>query len=198
MFECLSSDPAVGPRLAWLAGPLVLLTLCLLPTPEGQAADLFTSVTEPPPSSLPADDLTLRRRVVTMDLEQVQRAQAVAAASGQPVAAQAAAGSAASVSNPGVPLTLNLFEDVVVTAIVNRTAPTLSGGYAVSGRLVDEPLGSLTLVVNGETVAGTVRRGGETYHIRSAGEGRYAISEVAESPLTCGVDALHVDADHQH
>lgn len=172
---------AVGRRLAWL------LTLFLLPPGAGQAADLFTPITEPPPF-LPAADLTLRRRVVTMDLEQVQRAQAAAAAPG----------SAASEPPSGVPLTLNLFEDVVVTAIVNRTAPTFSGGYAVSGHLVEEPLGSLTLVVNGETVAGTVRRLGETYHIRSVGTGVYAISEVAQPPFTCGVEGAHSEADHQH
>ena len=195
MFYGILSAPTVGPHLAWLVSPLVLLTLFLLPPGAGQAADLFTPVTEPR-SSLPADDLTLRRRVVTMDLEQVRRVRAVAAVSAQ--AAAASPGGAASVSTPGAPLTLNLFEDVVVTARVNRTAPTFSGGYAVSGHLVEEPPGSLTLVVNGETVAGTVRRLGKTYHIRSVGAGVYAISEVAPLPFSCGVEGAHSEADHQH
>ena len=97
----------------------------------------------------------------------------------------------------GTTLTFNLFDDVVVTGIVERTAPTFSGGYSVAGHLVEEPLGTLTLVVNGETVAGTVRTVGETYHIRSVGDGLYAISEVEEPPLNCGVDALHAETDHQ-
>jgi fermentation-respiration switch protein FrsA (DUF1100 family) len=82
---------------------------------------------------------------------------------------------------------LNLFEDVSFTGVVERTAATFSGGYSLSGRLVGEPLGSLTLVVNGETVAGTVRTLDGTYRIRSAGDGLYAISEVEEKPLDCEV-----------
>lgn len=157
------------------------------------AADLFTPVTEAQSSPLPSDDLTLRSRVVTMDLGQVGRAQAAVASSGL-----AAAPHGAAAATPQPTLTFNLFADVVVTALVEHTEPTYSGGYAVSGHLVDEPLSTLTPVVNGETVAGTVRRGGETYHIRSVGAGRYAISEVAESPLTCGVGTVHPDAAHPH
>ena len=71
------------------------------------------------------------------------------------------------------------------TGIVERTAPTFSGGYSLSGRLVGEPLGGLTLVVNGETVAGTVRTLGRTYQIRSVADGLYAISEVEPTPLEC-------------
>ena len=88
---------------------------------------------------------------------------------------------------PDATLTLNLFEDVVLTGIVERTAPTFSGGYSISGRLVGKPLGTLTIVVNGETVAGTVRTLGGAYRIRSVGGGRYTISEVKEPPLDCEV-----------
>ena len=56
----------------------------------------------------------------------------------------------------------------------------------------------MTLVVNGETVAGTVRLPGETYHIRSMGEGLYAVSEVEEPPLNCEVEEPHFEPDHQH
>ena len=88
---------------------------------------------------------------------------------------------------PEATLTLNLFEDVALTGIVERTAPTFSGGYSISGRLVGKPLGTLTIVVNGETVAGTVRTLGGTYRIRSVGGGQYTISEVKEPPLDCEV-----------
>ena len=88
---------------------------------------------------------------------------------------------------PDATLTLNLFEDVVVTGMVERTAPTFSGGYSISGRLVGKALGTLTIVVNGETIAGAVRTLGGTYRIRSLGSGRYTISEVIEPPLDCKV-----------
>lgn len=101
-------------------------------------------------------------------------------------------------STSGATLTFNLFDDVVVTGIVRWTAPTLSGGYSILGHLVEEPLGTMALVVNGETVAGAVRRSGETYHIRSVGEGRYAISEVAAPPFICPVHGVPFGPDHQH
>ncbi len=171
----------------------LLLTVLLLSPIAGQAADLFTPVTEAR-SSLPSDDLTLRSRAVTIDFTQLQRARQTFRAT----AATPRDDSGRVLPESDTTLTFNLFDDVVVTAVVEHTAPTYSGGYSVSGRLVDEPLSSLTLVVNGQTVAGTVQRMGEIYHIRSVGEGQYAISEVAESPLNCGVEAVPSTADHQH
>ena len=175
-----------------------VLTALVAPAVEAQAADLFTPVTEAP-SALPSDDLTLRSRVVTLDLEQVERARATVKDADRPVLSLGPARSATGADTaftPGTVLTFNLFDDVVVTGRVEHTAPTFSGGYSISGSLVGEPLGSLALVVNGETVAGTVRRLGETYQIRSMGEGLYAISEVEEPQLGCGVDALHAETDH--
>ena len=86
----------------------------------------------------------------------------------------------------------------VQAARVEQTAPTFSGGYSVAGRIVGEPLGTLTLVVNGETVVGTVRLPGETYRIRSMGDGLYTISEVDEPPLTCGVEGPHAETAHPY
>ena len=159
---------------------------------EAQSAALFSAVTQPSAPSLPpaVRARTLRSRVVTMDLEQVQAGHTKDAASSTRSSSPAPA--------PGTTLTLNLFDDVVVTARVERTAPTFSGGYSVAGHLVEEPLGTLTLVVNGETVSGTVRLPAETYQIRSMGDGLYAISEVEEPPFNCGVEGPHAEADHSH
>ena len=193
---------AAGP--SWLRRGLaavtgLVLTLFLLSPATGQAADLFTPVPETP-SSLPADALTLRSRAVTIDFTQLQRARA-AVAPWQTLRATAAtprADGSHALSESGATLTFNLFADTVVTARIEHTAPTYSGGYSVSGSLVGEPLSTLTLVVNGGIVAGTVRRSGETYDIRSVDEGLYAISQVADSPLNCGVDAVHAEAGHRH
>ena len=123
-----------------------------------QAADLFTAVDASPPA-LPAAALPLRSRVVTMDLGQVQRAQAAEAAPPAPGARAPATGTAlpgpvppptappvpparaAPAPAPGTTLTFNLFADVVVTARVEQTAPTFSGGYSIAGHLVEEPVG---------------------------------------------------------
>ena len=164
------------------------------------AAGLFAPVTGAP-SSLPSDGSTLRSRVVTMDLERVRRARAVAASSRRPEhtgGAAAATRGAGTVPTSVTALTFNLFDDVVVTGRVVWTAPTLSGGYSVAGHLVEDPLGTMALVVNGETVAGAVRRSGKTYRIRSVGEGRYAISEVAAPPFICPVHGVPFGPDHRH
>ena len=194
---------------------LVVLTLLAAVAGPVPAADLFTPVDAPPPP-LPAADLTLRSRVVSMDLGQVQAAQAAVAAPPAhiprtPAAVTALPGSvprtptppvhpasADAAPAPGTTLTFNLFADTVVTARVEQTAPTFSGGYSIAGHIVGEPLGTMTLVVNGETVVGTVRLVGETYHIRSVGEGLYTVSEVEEPPLNCGVDEFHSETDHLH
>ena len=183
------------------------LTWLVCPVIEAQRSGLFSAVNrgaEHSDSPTPAllDATTLRRRVVTMDLGRLQRPRAAATALPRsPV--QSKATSPRSGRRDAAPaadeiLTLNLFEDAVFTGIVERTAPTFSGGYSISGRLVGDPLGTLTLVVNGETVAGSVRTLGGTYRIRSVGGGLYAISEVDEPPLNCGVEEPHSETDHQH
>ena len=197
---CKMKDAASKPQRASVgarfmaAVTVVLLGSLLTATVEGQGDGLFSEVepaalrTRRRPSAS-TDATTLRRRVVTMDLGRLQRARA-AALSRQPVRTKAVSpgsGDRDAVPTPGATLTLNLFEDVVVTGIVERTEPTYSGGYSISGRLGGNSPGTLTIVVNGETVAGTVRTPGGTYRIRSVGGGRYTISEVKEPPLDCEV-----------
>ena len=163
---------------------------------EAQRRGLFSAVDRaaarldsPTPSSL--DATAVRRRVVTIDLKQFRRAQAaVAVLPRPPVRIKAVSPRSGGRDTPPVSdatLTLNLFEDVVFTGIVERTAPTFSGGYSISGRLVGNSPGTLTLVVNGETVSGTVRALGGIYRIRSVGGGLYAVSEVEEPPMDCEV-----------
>ena len=172
--------------LTWLAPPAV----------EAQRSGLFSAVNgasarldSPAPASL--DATTLRRRVVTIDFGMLTRARAAASVLPRPPvhtkaeSSRSSEGDAAPASD--ATLTLNLFRDVVFTGIVERTAPTFSGGYSISGRLAGKALGTLTLVVNGKTVAGTVRTLDGTYWIRTAGDGLYAISQVEEPPLECEV-----------
>ena len=143
----------------------------------GHPGGLFTAVS---PSALAVDaspiapdTLTLRRRLVTIDLGQLA-----------PAADAATLGGAADtgIAPRGV-LTLNLFEDAVFTGLVERTAPTISGGQSLSGRLAGIEMGTMTLVVNGEVVAGTVRTPEATYRIRPAGNGLHAVSQIDPSQL---------------
>ena len=182
-----------------VAATVITLTALAAPV-AAQTADLFTPVDATPPSG-PLDDITLRSRVVLIDLGQLDRAQAAVAAppTPQPKDTPSRPDKRRAAPAPGTTLTLNLFDDTVVTGIVEWTEPTFSGGYAVSGRLVEEPLGTLTLVVNGETVAGTVRLPRrDLRHPLGRMAGSTTIREVEEPPLNCGVGEPHAETDHQH
>ena len=150
--------------------------------PAGEAAaqpgGLFTIVSSSDAAiggvaPVASDRLTLRRRLVTIDLRQLV-----------PATDSAARGALAGIeiASRGV-LMLNLFEDAVFTGLVERTTPTFSGGQALSGRLAGIEMGTLTLVVNGDVVAGTVRTPEATYRIRPAGNGLHAVSQIDPSQL---------------
>ena len=140
-----------------------------------QTAGLFRSV-EPaavvaaPGSETSPDSLTVRRRLVVIDFGQLT----------PPVGAAAVGVGAAGTSGM---LRLNLFEDATFTGLVERTAPTFSGGYSLSGQLAGVEMGTVTLVVNGDVVAGTVRTPDATYRIRPAGGGLHAVSQIDPSRL---------------
>ncbi|MCY4563792.1 MAG: M12 family metallo-peptidase, partial [Gammaproteobacteria bacterium] len=88
-----------------------------------------------------------------------------------------------------VTLALNLFEDTGFKGVIVRTAPTASG-YSLSGHLEDVPLGTVSLVMNGGTVAGSVRTPSATYTIRSAGDGHVEIRQVDPSTLPPGAEPV--------
>ena len=186
--------PARSATAVLWALAVVVLTGLVPSAVHAQPRGLFSAVPDDAPQPLsPAslDATTVRRRLVTIDLGRLRRAQVSAAESSRLEARSKSLAplhprrAAAAVSDTTLPL--NLFEDVSFTGIVERTAATFSGGYSISGRLLDDSLSTLTLVVNGETVAGTVRTLGGTYRIRSVGGGLYAISEVEVPPLDCQV-----------
>ena len=91
-------------------------------------------------------------------------------------------------------LALNLFDGVLLSAIVERATQTASGaGYALSGR-IDEgdergSLGAMTLVVydedggSGEAVTGTIKASIGTFTITPIGAGVHAIRELDASAL---------------
>lgn len=119
-----------------------------------------------------SDSITLRRRVVAIDFGRLT----------PPADTDAVAPVGAGAAPSGV-LTLNLFDDVSFTGLVQSVAPTFSGGYSLSGPLAGVEMGTMTLVVNGDVVAGTVRTPEATYRIRPAGGGLHAVSEVDLSRL---------------
>ncbi len=178
----------------------VLLALGLLYSSAvaGQTAGLFTPVDGGPSAIAPLPEGTLRSRLVKADHGRLGRVRAVAAAlrSAQDRLESSRVEESEAAQASGASLRLNLFEDVSATAIVEWAEATFSGGYSLSGSLLGDSLGSMTLVVNGNRLVGSVQTGGRTYRIRSAGGGLSSIIEVEEPPFRCGVDDPSPEADH--
>ena len=143
----------------------------------------------------PLDSITLRRRLVTIDFDML------ADARGELTRGQTSAGAVTGddttrAATPSLVIPLNLFDDTVFTAVFGRTAPTFSG-YSLSGRIEEFDLATVTLVVNGKTVSGTVRTPQGTYRIRSSGVGAYVVSEVDLSRLPEGAEPLSPPASEE-
>ena len=108
----------------------------------------------------------LRRRTVRVDVERLAAARSDLRRAGASAA----------------PLTLNLFDDVVLSAVVERTTPIhVAGGYALSGGIAGDDLGSVTLVVNRDIVAGDVSTRGGSWAIHPAGGGLHVIEQADPS-----------------
>ena len=158
-----------------------LATLVAVSAAGGQPTGLFidagTGTTEARASAAPAgpgnrqlrDSFTLRQRLVEINFSML------------PGDEDAARFAAAGAADSAAAIRLNLFEDIVVTAIFEHVEPTFSGGYSLSGTLGDS--GSMTLVVNGEHVAGTVRSPQGQYRIRPGPDGLHVVSQIDTSRL---------------
>ena len=162
-------------RAAALAG--MLLAALVAGEAAGQPGGLFRAVAPAgvaavPGSQTTSDSLTVRSRLVAIDFGQLT-----------PPVDAAAAGAAGAAAAPAGVLRLNLFDDASFTGLVESVAPTFSGGYSLSGPLAGVEMGTVTLVVNGEVVAGTVRTPEATYRIRPAGAGLHAVSQIDPARL---------------
>ncbi len=133
-----------------------------------QVRGLFIDVEPAPAAATAGTETGARERFVGIDPDLLETARVEAGRAGAtPV------------------LRLNLFDDVVLDAIVDHTAPT-SAGYSLSGRIEGAPSGSVTLVVNGDVIAGTVRTPAFIYRIRTADDGVLAISAIDPSTIPPG------------
>ena len=140
----------------------IALVLCLVaqPTPATGGEPILTE-------GLPGQPLAQQSRLASMDLSLLAA-----------VRAEIRGGAATM-------MPLNLFDEWDV--VFERVAKT-SSGYALSGRLAGRPLSSVTIVVNGDVVAGTVNSDEGTWHVRSRGAGVAEIRR-SEGTLRCGVDS---------
>ena len=175
----LASEPVPRgtptPELTPEPEPTSTLTVPTAPSNEdagkAQPDGLFSEVKGKPPPSSGVE--TLASRLVGIDFGQIAQVTSPPFGPKDPVT--------------GKPTTLhtlvlNLFDDAVFTGIVEHVEPT-SAGHALWGRLDGVELGTMTLVVNGSVVAGTVRTPDAVYTVRTAGDGAYVIRQIDESSL---------------
>jgi hypothetical protein len=166
-------------RLATAVMPAVAMLLLGGAVASGQGrAPLF----RPVPSTAAADARgqergLMRARRVVVDLTTLR-----------------AAGTLQRPDSPRPALLLNLFDDVSITAELERleTAP---GGTVWVGRVPGLELSSVTLSTVGQAVAGTVATPGAIYSIRYTGGGVHEIAEVDQSQFPSGPDAVAVARD---
>ncbi len=140
-------------------------------TDEAQPDGLFYEEDGDPPPSTGVE--TLESRLVGIDLGQLDQVVESPVGPRDPVTGK---------PQPPHKLVLNLFDDATFTGIVEHVEPTASG-HALWGSLEGVELGTMTLVVNGSIVVGTVRTPETVYTIRTAGDGKYVIREIDESSL---------------
>ena len=158
----------------FLAGSLGSVKVSAQPTSD-RIASLFADAEDAVPAGFASepDDTTtivLQQRLVRLDRELLAMARQHL--------------NAGRADAPPAVLRLNLFNDVVLDAVVERTGPT-SAGYWLSGHIEGSAPGSMTLVVNGDVIAGEVSAPGATYEIRSVGNGVHAIRRIDPAALQC-------------
>jgi hypothetical protein len=78
-------------------------------------------------------------------------------------------------------LTLNLFDDLVMAASLDRVEPSYGGGHTWVGRVQGEPFSTVALVVTEGMMAGTVASPQGLFKIGYAGDGVHAVREVDPS-----------------
>lgn len=89
----------------------------------------------------------------------------------------------------GDAVTLALFDDRVVTAIIERRQETAPGSYVLSGRLLAPAAGTLTLAAHDSGLAGLVQIDVTTYRIRGAADGSVRLELIDYVALPwCDID----------
>ncbi len=157
-------------------GQMQGLFVALQPAKAGQAGPLPRAVSLARPQAaeelptLQASTRVLRSRSAAVDTDQLARTRTAVAE-----------------ARPAM-LRLNLFPDVGLNAVIERTAETRSG-YSLSGRIQGQPHSAVTLVADGQSLAGAVHAKQGTYAIVFRNGTVHSIREV-EGDLQCGFDGL--------
>jgi hypothetical protein len=166
------------PRKMSLAGTLKALTLMLISLgagvaavaapPEGGSA-LFEDAAAPERAGELDEQAVVRSRLVEPDLDLLTGSDAGA---------------------PAAELRLNLFDDALHAATLDRVETNRSGGLSWIGRLQGVPNSSVFLVVRDEVLVGDVAGPGVWYRIRYVRDGVHAIQEMDPATFPAELEPL--------
>jgi len=152
----------------------IAILVATSPVRGQQDAGVFNAAPDPP-NAAAADGMAIRRRWVTIAFEQILAT--------LPQFAPAA--------QTDRSLVLNLFDDVLFRATLERVEP-VANGYLWVGRLQDVPGGVARLSIIDGIVAGTITTADAAYTIRYTGDGLHAIELIDQRGLPPEAPPLEV------
>jgi len=94
-------------------------------------------------------------------------------------------------------LTLNLFEDVVFTTILDRFELNRSGSYTWIGHIDGIEQSQVTLVIKGDIMSGNITLPDDFYQVRYKGDGLHAIYRIDQSAFPDENEPAPVDTSYE-
>ena len=85
--------------------------------------------------------------------------------------------------NKPTSLRLNLFSDLVLTAVLDRVEPTSTkGGFVWIGHIVDDSYSQVVFVIQSGILVGDISLRNAMYEVRFTGNGVHSVSLVSQDP----------------
>ncbi len=95
--------------------------------------------------------------------------------------------------NTGLNVNLNLFDDVTLTAVIDRTESVSAGGYSFIGRVAGVEASSVILSVYDGIMSGNITVPGGSYQVRYVSEGVHAAYQIDPSAFPREAPPIPVD-----
>jgi len=148
---------------------VTFLSISAASTPQPKQEGLFVDAGRAGSLPLAADPSTSQTRYVEVNLDMLAR------------------------TGVGDELYLNLYDDAIFTAVIERVQETYSGSYAWTGYLKGVEYSQVVLVASIEQLAGNVTMPGVFYQVRYAGNGVHAITTIDQSAFPPEAEPIPVD-----
>ena len=143
----------------------------------GGIAELFSDAKVSSKFDPTSDRTIIRRRHVNINLDLLMKAD------GSPKS-----------DNKGLNLNLNLFDDVALTAVIDRTESVFAGSRSFIGHVAGIEASSVILSVYGNIMSGNITVPGASYQVRYVSEGVHAVYQIDQSAFPPEAPPIPVDS----